>query len=160
MVEVVVLTGPAVVVVLLLVVVLVVPVDVPERLPVVALSTHSIASPSTPLAPLYKLPRMGMLSILSLSHDSLLATHSSAVLAAFLTLLNAPGKAVPMRMLTSLNLFQRLCAPALMVSQFLYSSTPTAISASTARMTAPIGFAAIAVLSPVCATVAVPVAAA
>ena len=91
-VEVVVLTGPAVVVVLLLVLVWVVPVDVPERLPVVALSTHSIALPSAPLAPLYKLPRMGMLSILSLSHDSLLATHSSAVLAAFLTLLNAPEK--------------------------------------------------------------------
>ena len=60
-----------------------------------------------------------MLSILSLSHDSLSPTHSRAVLAAFLTLLNAPEKAVPIRILTFLNLFQRLCAPALMVSQFL-----------------------------------------
>ena len=101
-----------------------------------------------------------MLSILSLSHDSLLATHSSAVLAAFLTLLNAPEKAVPMRMLTSLNLFQRLCAPALSQSQFLYTNTPTAISASNTVITKPTGLARKAAFKPVCATVAVLVAAA
>ena len=151
------MTGPAVVVVLLLVLVWVVLVDVPERLPVVALSTHSIASPRTPFAPLYKLPRMGMLSILLLSHDSLSPTHSSAVLAAFLTLSNAPEKAVPILMLTSLNFFQSFCAVSVILSP---NKSQTAIKASTARMITPIGFAFIAILSPVCAVVAAPVAAA
>ena len=56
----------------------------------------------------------------------LVSDHSRAVLAAFLTLSNAPEKAVPILMLTSLNFFQSFCAVAVILSP---NKSQTAIKA-------------------------------
>ena len=97
-------------------------------------------------------PRIGTLSIFWSSHEKKPATLFFAAEKAPVMLSRMPPNAVFMLVHTSPAL-------ALTVSQFLYSSTPTAIAPSISRMTAPTGFALIAAFSPVCAAVAAPVAA-
>ena len=154
------MTGPAVVVVLLLVLVWVVPVDVPERLPVVALSTHSIASPRTPSCALVQTAQDGDALDLVVEPRQLACYPFQRRLSGIFDLVERTGKGRANPDADVLKLVPKALRTGLEPVPVLYTNTPTAISASNTVITKPTGLARKAAFKPVCATVAVLVAAA